>query len=146
MANKIKITEGQLKKLVASKQKIQEQESSETMGEGTKVYLVAVEMNDEQSGYNTNNEYDLTKAAVFTDMDMAIKYRQSLEDSFGGDESKHVFMSTLQLNPTIGQPNLENNDEYGEDPMTYGEPPSIRDIDMVNESIEKIKSEFNRFL
>ena len=36
MANKIKITEGQLKKLVASKQKIQEQESSETMGEGTK--------------------------------------------------------------------------------------------------------------
>lgn len=143
MSKKIKITEDQLKRLVSSKQQVQEQEdgynqetmeqSSEILGGGSKVYFVAVEMNDEDSGYNTNNEYDLTNAAVFSDMEVAMKYRQALEDSFGGDESKHAFISTMQLNAT---PKMDNE---------MPNPPSEEET-QDNQVYESIKANFKRFL
>jgi hypothetical protein len=155
MANKIKITEGQLKKLMVLKNQIQE--SEETLNEffdspapgvvgrlKQQITSMIMEAIKEEFPLNFDTLDEGLKTTtidqIFYFLKEEIKQDMGLPNDI--DKAKEERESYVNDEPQMA----ENPPSIDDEDMSTGELPSTRDIDMVNESIEKIKSEFNRFL
>lgn len=142
MANKIKITEGQLKKIISrriNEQHEGEVEESAAGGVGlSKMMDLTDKLNSMTASY-IRQVNDAISENGFGDY----QYRydellKQLSDGLreGGEES----------NMGVEQQMADYEPSNRDVDMSTGELSSIRDMDMMNESINKIKSEFNRFL
>jgi hypothetical protein len=137
MSKKLKITEEQLKRLMVLK----EQHEGEV----------------EEIGESAAGGVGLSKMMALTDKlnDMTASYIRQVNDAisengFGDYQERYdELLSLLSKGLTVGGDDEESN--MGGEPQMASYEPTKRDVDMdteyeINESIKKIKSEFNRFL
>jgi hypothetical protein len=159
MANKIKITEGQLKKLMVLKNKIQENEGTSSelneffnspapgVVERLKQQITSMVMESIKEEFLPLNFDTLDEGLKAITIDQIFYFlKEGIKKDMGlpNDIDKAKEERDNYENDEPQMP--ENPSPIGDEDMSTGELPSIRDIDMVNESIVKIKSEFNRFL
>jgi len=155
MSKKIKITEEQLKRLVVLKNKIQENE--ETSSELNEFF------NSPAPGVVERLKQQITSMVM-----EAIKEEFSLDFDTLDEGLKSITIDQIfyllkeGIKQDMGLPNdrdkenqekedYSNDDEFGEEPQMATYEPPKRDVDMeteydINESVQKIKSNFKRFL
>ena len=144
MSKKLKITEEQLKRLMVLKEQHEgEYEESAAGGVGlSKMMALTDKLNDMTASY-IRQVNDAISENGFGDYQY--RYDELLKQLSDGltVDGEHIDMSGKEM--------ADYKSSNRDVDMSTGELPSNRDMDMdteyeINESIKKIKSEFNRFL
>jgi hypothetical protein len=154
MSKKIKITEEQLKRLVVLKNQIQENE--ETSSELNEFF------NSPAPGVVERLKQQITSMVMETIKEEFPLDFDTLDERLKATTIDQIFYLLKEgIKQDMGLPNdfdkrdeeikSYENDEFGEEPQMATYEPSKRDVDMgteyeINESVQKIKSTFKRFL
>lgn len=132
MANKIKITEGQLKKMMANRINEQHEGDVEESAAG---------------GVGLSKMMDLTDKLNAMTASYIRQVKEAISENGFGDYQERYDELLSQLSDGL---RVESDEEEinigGEKQMADYEAPEEASMDMMNESIKKMKSEFNRFL
>ena len=140
MSNKLKITEEQLKRLMVLKEQHEgdAEEIEESAAGGVGLSLIPTKLEDMTASYIRQVKEILSQSPVHNGQFMYDQLLEQLSNglTMGGNEDEYA-VDELPSNRDVD--------------MSTGELPSNRDMNMdteyeINESILKIKSEFNRFL